>query len=272
MDSSTILIIGGTSGLGEGFARRFYALGKRVIITGRRQSRLDTLAKEMKGLETYQWDVVNLADLGKHASKVLKQYPDIDTIVMMAGKMESFSFFNPAESNDSMITSEINTNLTAPIILSRTFVPFLASLASEGKTANLIFVTSGLAYIPLGFYPVYCPTKTGIHYFALTLRQQLNYAPEVVKKNLSICELSPPYVDTALDAGFRDKVNATLGDRAPPPMPLEEYLDLAMKGLSEKGPEGKMLKEVTVPGFSELGVTAWRGSLGKILEGMGVDC
>ncbi|KAF2186570.1 NAD(P)-binding protein [Zopfia rhizophila CBS 207.26] len=250
---NTILIIGATSGLGEGFARRFHALGKKVIVTGRRQERLDTLAREMEGLETYQWDVSDLDNLSKHATICLKRYAEIDTVILMAGKMESFSFFEPTESKDDMITSEINTNLAAPIILSRTLVPFLANRAGEGKPSNLILVTSGLAHIPFGFYPVYCPTKAGLHSFAVILRQQLNHAPEIVKQNLSICELSPPYVDTALDVGFRDKVNAALGDHAPPPMPVEEYLDLAMKRLGERGEDGKMLKEATVPGFSEFG-------------------
>lgn len=201
-----------------------------------------------------------------------KKYPDIDTVILMAGKQESFSFFNAAESTDSTITSEINTNLTAPILLSRTLVPFLAARAAEDKPANFILVTSGLAYIPFGFYPVYCPTKAGMHYFALTLRQQLNFAPDVIKKNLSICELSPPYVDTGLDAVHRDRINAILGDHAPPPMPLNEYIDLAMKGLGEQGADGKMLKEVTVPGFSELASKTWRESFGKILTGMGIEC
>jgi short-subunit dehydrogenase len=47
----TILIIGATSGLGEGFTRRFHALGKKLIITGRRQDRLAALQKELPGLE-----------------------------------------------------------------------------------------------------------------------------------------------------------------------------------------------------------------------------
>ena len=51
---STILIIGGTSGLGEGFARRFHALNKNVIITGRRIDRLESLKKELPSLATYQ--------------------------------------------------------------------------------------------------------------------------------------------------------------------------------------------------------------------------
>lgn len=48
----TILIVGGTSGIGEGIARRFHALGKTVIVTGRRQDRLDALEKELPGLST----------------------------------------------------------------------------------------------------------------------------------------------------------------------------------------------------------------------------
>lgn len=56
----TILIIGATSGLGEGIARRFHAQGKKVIVTGRRQDRLDVLEKELPGLSTqrvslHQW-------------------------------------------------------------------------------------------------------------------------------------------------------------------------------------------------------------------------
>jgi len=49
-----ILIVGGTSGLGEAFARRFHALGKKVIITCRRQERLAALQKELPGLEIRQ--------------------------------------------------------------------------------------------------------------------------------------------------------------------------------------------------------------------------
>lgn len=51
---STILIIGATSGLGEGYARRFHGMGKKVIITGRRADRLAALKQELPGIETRQ--------------------------------------------------------------------------------------------------------------------------------------------------------------------------------------------------------------------------
>ena len=50
----TILIVGATSGLGEGFVRRFHAQGKKVIATGRRVERLRALQKELSGLEIKQ--------------------------------------------------------------------------------------------------------------------------------------------------------------------------------------------------------------------------
>ena len=51
---STILIIGGTSGIGEAFAQRFHAAGKKVIVAGRRVERLDKLKDELPGVETLQ--------------------------------------------------------------------------------------------------------------------------------------------------------------------------------------------------------------------------
>lgn len=51
---NTILIIGATAGIGEAFTRRFHAMGKKVIGTGRNQEKLSSLANELPGLETRQ--------------------------------------------------------------------------------------------------------------------------------------------------------------------------------------------------------------------------
>jgi short-subunit dehydrogenase involved in D-alanine esterification of teichoic acids len=51
---NTILVVGGTAGIGEQLVRRFHALGKKVIVTGRNQTNLDALAQELHGLDTRQ--------------------------------------------------------------------------------------------------------------------------------------------------------------------------------------------------------------------------
>ena len=49
-----VLVLGAISGLGEAFARRFHAQGKKVIAAGRRVERLEALKSELKGLETFK--------------------------------------------------------------------------------------------------------------------------------------------------------------------------------------------------------------------------
>ena len=284
----TVLLIGATSGIGEAFARQLHALGKKVIITGRRADRLDALKKELKGLETVkvsancqrdpadiqqtvvnakQWDASDLSSLSSTAEAVLKSYPNIDTVFLNFGQQKSFYFADPSSSTNESIIEEVNTNLTAPMVLTRLFMPHLVSRASAGNQAQILMTTSGLAYVPAGLYPVYCPTKAALHSFCVGLRQQINNLPEETKKNLSVVEVSPPYVDTALDAGHREAVAKVLGGGMPP-MPLNEFIEKAMAGLEDVGEDGKPKKEVAM-GFSQMGIDAWRGSIGKILEQMG---
>lgn len=144
--------------------------------------------------------------------------------------------------------------------------------ATAGHPAALLATSSSLAYVPLGYYPAYCATKAGIHAFIVSVRAQVRAAPEAVQKNLSVVEIVPPYVDTGLDAEHRAEIVAMQGgaDTAFPAMPLEEYIEQVFAGLEEVDAEGRLKKEIGV-GFGQIGIDTWRGSFGKILEGMGID-
>jgi short-subunit dehydrogenase involved in D-alanine esterification of teichoic acids len=189
----------------------------------------------------------------------------------MAGIQKSFFFSGPSTSIDTSIISEVNINVTEAMFLTRLFFPHLAPIATTDKPANLLLVSSDLAFMPPGFYPVYCPTKAAIHPYAITVRQQLTFAPEKVKKNFSICEIAPPYVDTGLDAEHREQIDEIMKGRGPPSMGLEEYMEKTMKGIEEVEGDGKLKKEVGT-GSSQMRVDGWWGRVGKVLEGMGIEC
>ncbi|KAI4188810.1 MAG: hypothetical protein LQ346_005229 [Caloplaca aetnensis] len=252
----TILIIGATSGLGEGIARRFHAQGKKVIVTGRRQNRLDALEKELSGLSTQRMDTEDITSLPKQVSDLLAAYPKIDTVLAMAGIQKSFSFKDPKAASPESIQSEVSTNVTAPMVLAHLFVPHLLSLQ---RPTTFVLVSSGLAFVPVPFFPVYCPTKAAMHSFAVALRAQL------ADTSCNILELAPPYVDTSLDAAHRDSNIAAQGgeEHAMKPMPLDQYVDTAMAGF-ERGD-----REIAT-GFSEMGASAWRKTFGPILESLGI--
>ncbi|KAH8820694.1 hypothetical protein F5884DRAFT_58448 [Xylogone sp. PMI_703] len=251
----TILILGATSGIGEAFARRFHAQGKKVIAAGRRLERLQKLQSELKGLEIAQIDLLDFANLESKLSALTKKFPTLDTVFVMSGILNYLSFKDPSTSTNADIINEVGTNVTGPMLVSRLLVPHFLSLS---KPAALVFISSGMAYIPIPLYPVYCPTKAAIHHFAITLRGQLDGT------NVSVIELAAPYVDTEIDASIRGKSGNQMQ-----PMPLDEYMDSAMKGLEERE-DGKPKKEIAV-GFSQIGVDTWRGAFGPILKQFGVE-
>ena len=250
---NTILILGATSGIGEAFARRFHGQGKKVIATGRRQDRLASLASDLPGLSTYTMDNADLVSLPSHVKTLTAKFPDINTVWINAGIQEAYSFKDQSSGmiSDEKIAQEILVNTTAPTILARHFLPHLLGLGSE---ANLIITSSGLAFTPMPFAPVYAATKAYIHSLCVSLRVHLK------DTNVNVMEIVPPYVATELDAKHRSPMMK--------PMPLEEYTEETFKVLD--GHEAKKLKEVGV-GTAKTRVDTWRAAMEPVWKGYGLS-
>ena len=71
------------------------------------------------------------------------------------------------------------------------------STLSKQKEAAIVNVSSGLGFVPMAWFPVYCATKAAVHSFSLSLRHQLR------NTSVKIFEIIPPMVDTELDKGAR---------------------------------------------------------------------
>ncbi|KAF4636409.1 hypothetical protein G7Y89_g1677 [Cudoniella acicularis] len=254
---STILVIGATSGIGQAFTKHFHSKGKKIIAAGRRLDRLSALKSTHAGLETIQLDIEDITNLDTNLQHILTTYPSLDSVFIAAGKMDLCDFKDPSTTQTKNIASEITTNLTATISIAHTMIPHFISLK---KPTTLITVSSGLAFIPVPYFPVYCATKAGIHSFSVTLRTQL------ADTNVNVLEVAPPYVATELDTKFKERYIEAQGgaDKARVPISLEEYM-AEVTGEFEK--EGA--KEVAV-GFAKLGADAWRGTFGPILQNFGM--
>ena len=83
----TILITGGTAGIGLAFAGRFAELGNEVIVTGRRQAVLDEVKAKHPKLHTIQSDVGDPAQVAALAVRVKAEFPKLDVLVNNAGIM-----------------------------------------------------------------------------------------------------------------------------------------------------------------------------------------
>ncbi|KAL9582781.1 MAG: hypothetical protein Q9212_003096 [Teloschistes hypoglaucus] len=198
----------------------------------------------MPGLETQRTDTDDMITLPQQVANVPEVFPNIDT-----GSRDTLT---------SRIQSEVTTNVTAPMVLAHLLLPHLLSLQRQ---ATFVLVSSGLAFVPFPLYPVYCPTKAAIHFFAVALGAQL------VGSSCRVVELTPPYVDTALKAGHGAEMIEAQGgeEKALKPMPLEAWLDTIMVNFKEDS-----VNEITT-GFRKWEQTAWRTAFGLMLERRGVQ-
>ena len=78
----TILITGGSAGIGLAFALKFLELGNEVIVTGRRQAVLDEAKSRHPKLHTIQSDIANpeqIAALAAQVKAAMLQHPGVST-------------------------------------------------------------------------------------------------------------------------------------------------------------------------------------------------
>lgn len=211
---NTILITGGTSGIGLAFAREFHRLENTVIICGRRQERLAEIEQQHEGIITYRCDVADSIDRESLAEWVLTNYPQVNVLINNAGLQLLTDMTRPVDLH--RVNSEINTNLVAPIHLTSLFAQQLA----QKEEAAIINISSGLAFVPIAFMPVYCATKAAIHSITLSLRHQLRNTP------VKVFEIAPPAVDTELGSDRREDKTQSHGG-----LPVADFLTEAMEAI-----------------------------------------
>lgn len=251
---NTILVIGGTSGIGEAFVKRFHKMGKKVIVTGRREQRLSELQKSLSGLDVYTMDMADLPAIAGHVDTLFSRFPNIDTVWVNGGIQYLSDIKDVSTTTDERVSEEMTVNVTAPMIFARHIIP---RLMKQERETNFMITSSGLGFVPVGsLFPVYCPSKAALHYYLVGIRQALKNA------NINVLELVPPYVgSTELGAEHKDKIaNLT-------PMGLSEFMDEIFEVLD--GNEAKDLKEVAA-GSAVNRVQAWRGSIGQMLASSGL--
>src|SRR5438067_8812464 len=83
----TILITGGSAGIGLAYALKFLDLGNDVIVTGRRQAVLDEVKTKYPKLHTIQSDVADSAQIAALAKRVKAGFPKLDVLMNNAGIM-----------------------------------------------------------------------------------------------------------------------------------------------------------------------------------------
>ncbi len=196
----TILITGGTSGIGLELAKQLFQRGNTLIVTGRDQEKLDAAKRALPGIHTFKSDVSDPGAIAELCHSVVAQFSGLDTLINNAGIMRNLDINQDRDLTD--VTREIEINLSGPVRMVQQFLPHLKTR----QGALIVNVSSGLAFVPFPLSPVYSATKAAIHSFSQSLRVQLHGT------SVTVIELAPPGVETPLFRGeFAEELKGQKG-------------------------------------------------------------
>lgn len=197
MTNNTILITGGTSGIGYELARQLCTTNT-VIITGRNQEKLEKVKAELKNVEIYKSNVSAPQDIVKLYDYISKTFPNLNMLMNNAGVSKKVDLQTDADLLD--LTFEVETNLNGLMRMCVQFLPLL----KQQKEAAIVNTSSILSMVPIAKSPVYCATKAAVHSFTQSLRIQLKGT------NIKVFELAPPATVTPILDAFSEEERKSL--------------------------------------------------------------
>lgn len=184
----TVLITGGTSGIGYALGKALLQKNNQVILLGRNIARLNQVKQE--GFHTICCDLSNQQDIENAALIVQNEYPDLAVLFNNAGVQYNYQI----TSNDiplDKIRREIEINVTGQLILAHLLIPLLMT----AEEALIVNTTSGLGAFPKKDGLVYSASKAAMRNFTTGLKYVLKDSP------ISVVEFIPPVTATQMTKG-----------------------------------------------------------------------
>jgi 3-hydroxy acid dehydrogenase/malonic semialdehyde reductase len=208
MTGRVAFITGGTSGIGEACARLFVEHGARVVVTGRRQERLDAIARDLgDACHARALDVRDTGAVGLAFENLPPSFGAVDVLVNAAGGAHGLERAQNANLDawDEMIA----TNVTGLVHVTRAALPGMVA-RGRGHVVNLGSVAGSFPY-PGG--NVYGATKAFVERFSSNLRADLLGTP------VRVTNIEPGMVETEFSvvrfAGDRAKAGAVYAGMSP---------------------------------------------------------
>lgn len=212
---NTILITGGTSGIGRALAERLHQRGNTVIVAGRNRAALDEITAAHPGIHGVVLDIADPASIAEAAARIKAEHPNLNILVNNAGIMLPDAAADPLD--EQILTAQISTNLLGTLRVTSAFIDHL----KQQPAAAVVYNTSTLAFTPLAPFAVYSATKAALHSYVLSQRFALRDTSVQVK------EIVPPWVATGLVGEAGD----------PRAMPVDQFADDALALLADGADE-----------------------------------
>lgn len=219
--NSTVIITGGSSGIGFEMCRQLIERGNKVITCSRSLEKLTTAQKQLPDLIVYQCDIAQETACKSFADWIIENHPEANVLINNAAIVTKTNFVEDVFASENL-NKEIVTNFIAPVRLIKLLYPTLI----QNPHSKIINITTGLVYVPRAVYTFYNSAKAALHSFTQVLRYQLK------GQNIQVIEVLFPVVDTPWHNGNPPKIAIT---------PEKAVLEM-LKGISSNKTEIRVSK------------------------------
>lgn len=193
--NNTVLISGGSAGIGFEIAKLLSEKGNHVIITGRNEERLKQAAAKLKNVTAIVSDVSNAEDVECLVEQINNDFPKLNIVINNAGRALVYDIAAENANAYEKAEDEMLTNYLSVIRLNEKLLPLL----KKQEAAAIVNVSSVVAFVP-GSLVTYSASKAALHSYTQSLRLALKK-----ETNVAVFELMPPLVDTELSAAIGGK-------------------------------------------------------------------
>jgi len=233
----TVIITGGSEGVGAATARLFAEAGANLMLVARGKKNLEVLAEELRDktkVEIFAMDVSDMDACVDVFKKAQFEFGHVDILINNAG-------CHARGTVDAVDAAElgrmVDVNLRAPIVMSRIALPYL----KDADEAAIINVGSLAGRTPIPGSATYSATKAGLRAFTLALAEELRGS------NIKVALVSPGPINTGFIMADVDKTaDITLSQ----PMSTSEEVAQSILDLCSNN-----IREVAMPALSGLMTT-----------------
>lgn len=209
ISGNTVLITGGSAGIGFELARILSENDNKVIITGRDEERLTAASLRLKNVSTYVSDVSKEKDVNELTKQLKIKFPTLNIIIHNAGRAMLYDITEEGVDAVARAQEEMTTNFFSIIRLNEKLLPLLMKQAESA----IVNVSSIAAFLP-GKLVGYAASKAALHSYTVSLRMALQDDYDI-----KVFELVPPLVNTE----FSREIGGSRG--ISPQQVAEEFLE-----------------------------------------------
>lgn len=209
----TVLITGGSEGIGKALAERYAQLGDTLVLVARDKSKLNQAKKDLESTHnatviTLSYDLSDPKNITQLASEIEAKKLTIDVLINNAG----FGDFKPfSQANPEKMQQMIQLNITGLTLLTQAFLPKMLE-RNAGQIVNLGSIAS---FVPGPNMAVYYATKAYVLSFSEALMAELQHT------NVAVTAICPGPTSTGFEtaadmetSGMFDRLNAMSVDEA----------------------------------------------------------